>query len=72
MFNLRALVFQDADWQLVTLALLRGLAEVRVPALREAFQGRLALGVLAAYLGTLGTSPDELWALMEVVMPAEE
>ncbi|KAK9820849.1 hypothetical protein WJX81_008335 [Elliptochloris bilobata] len=61
----------DGEWQLVTLALLRGLAETRVPALLEAFEGREALDALGAHLANLGASADELWALMEAVLPAD-
>ena len=55
----------------MTLALLRGLAEARVPALRQAFEGREALAALGAHLVALGASTDELWALMEAVLPAD-
>ena len=63
--------WQEGEWQLVTLALLRGLAEARVPALLDAFEGREALGALGTHLGALGASTDELWALMEAVLPAD-
>ncbi len=55
----------------MTLALLRGLAEARLPALRAAYEGRAALAALDAHLQRLGAGADELWALMEAVLPAE-
>jgi len=61
---------QDGEWQLVTLALVRGLAEARLPALRVAFEGAAALAALDAHLQRLGACADELWALMEAVLPA--
>ena len=59
---------QGADWQMLTVVMLKALSQERLPALQDMFDSRAGAKNLDTYVSSIGYSMEELWSFLDLLL----